>query len=101
MTRQAPRVGGPAEVPSETARALSAARLCNGCGRPLVGGRRHRKYCSGRCRAQASRVRRSREKASAFRRLLRWLGVALRQRDADRLTDLLHRLWPDDPGRLE
>lgn len=101
MTRQALRVGGLAEVPSETACALSTARLCARCGVLLVGGRRHRKYCSGRCRAQASRVRRSREEASAFRRLTRWLGAALRQRDADRLTDLLHRLWPDDPGRLE
>ncbi len=101
MTRTSPRVGGLAEVPSETARALSTARLCAQCGVLLVGGRRHRKYCSGRCRAQASRVRRSREKASAFRRLLRWLAAASRQRNADRLTALLHRRWPDDPGRPE
>ena len=45
------------DLRTETARALSAARLCEGCGTPLVGGRSHRRYCDAQCRAHASRAR--------------------------------------------
>ena len=75
MTRQAPRVGGLAEVFSEGARALSTASLCAQCGVPLVGGRRHRKYCSGRCRAAASRARMVEVKLGAIGRLARRMGL--------------------------
>ena len=63
---------------SASARALLKAIPCEGCGEVLTPARVEQRHCSGRCRAAASR-----------------------QRDADRLTALLERLRPDDPGRPE
>ncbi len=51
---------------------------CLGCGRLFTPRRVGQRHCSARCRATASR-----------------------QREADRLTDLLERLRPDDAGRPE
>jgi hypothetical protein len=59
----------------ETARALSAGRLCEGCGAELHGGRPQRRHCDGRCRALASRERKARDVADTIARLARLAGV--------------------------
>ena len=78
MTRTSPSVVPHAQVSGESARARLEGIPCEGCGQRFTPQRIGQRHCSGRCRAAASR-----------------------QRDADQLTDLLHRLWPDDPGRPE
>ena len=55
------KVGSVDDRRLETARAVSTSRLCAGCGTPLVGGRPQRRYCTGRCRARASRARHAQE----------------------------------------
>ena len=78
MTRTSPRVVPHEQVSGECARARLEMIPCGGCGQLFTPRRISQRHCSGRCRAAASR-----------------------QRDADRVTALLHRLWPDDPGRPE
>ena len=41
----------------EAARALSVGGFCPGCGNPVPETRKDRRYCSGACRAAASRKR--------------------------------------------
>ncbi len=60
----------------ESARAVSTARPCEACNSRLTGGRPHRRYCNGRCRARASRERRARE-------LLERIGHAIEAAVAD------------------
>ena len=60
------------------ARSTDAKRASDDSGQFFTPRRISHHYCSGRCRAAASR-----------------------QRNAARLTEPLDRLWPDDPGRPE
>ena len=72
-----PNPGQPTNAP-ENAHVRGPDRSCEGCGRVFTPRRLGQRHCSGRCRATASR-----------------------QREVDRLTALLQRLRPDDPGRPE
>lgn len=70
--------GQPPNVPEKAHLRDPEAIPCLGCGQVFTPRRVEQRHCSGRCRATASR-----------------------RRDSDRLTDLLERLRPDDPGRPE
>ena len=80
MTKPVPssNPGQPTNVRENTHVRGPVALPCLGCGRLFTPRRVGQRHCSGRCRATASL-----------------------QREADRLTDLLERLRPDDPGRPE
>jgi uncharacterized OB-fold protein len=73
-----PQVAPTEEVAGERARTRLGSIPCQGCGRAFTPQRPWQRHCSARCRAAASR-----------------------RREIDRLTDLLERLRPDDPGRPE
>ena len=76
--RSRPQVRLSDQTAGEGARARLEAIPCEGCGDVFTPARVEQRHCSGRCRAAASR-----------------------RRDTDRLTELLERLRPDDPGRPE
>ena len=78
VTPQASQVAQPEEVAGESARARLEPVSCEGCGTIFTPSRSWQLCCSSRCRAALSR-----------------------QRHTARLSELLERLWPDDPGRPE
>jgi hypothetical protein len=78
MTKASRQIGLPERATGHGARARLDPIPCEGCGHLYTPRRVEQRHCSGRCRAAASR-----------------------RRDEDRLTELLERLRPDDPGRPE
>ncbi len=78
MTPQALLVAPAEEMAAKRARARLEPVSCEGCGIIFTPSRSWQLCCSSRCRAALSR-----------------------QRHTERLSELLERLWPDDPGRPE
>ena len=74
-TRQGRRLS---EIAPKCARARWETIPCEGCGQVSTPRRAWQRYCSGRCRAADSR-----------------------RQQAERLSVLLDRVVPDDPGRAE
>src|SRR2546422_10214930 len=70
---------GETDIGQEAGRGPHDARApfktCPGCGAIVTGGRPGRRYCGGRCRAQASRRRKARE----FQALIALLGNPRRE----------------------
>jgi hypothetical protein len=79
MKSQGPPQVLPSEkVAEESARARLTPVSCEGCGTDFTPSRPLQQCCPARCRAAMSR-----------------------RREDERRTELLERLWPDDPGRPE
>ncbi len=78
MSRDGSQVVQGQEVAGTSVRTPPAGISCEGCGAMFRPRRPSQRYCRPACRA-----------------------VAQRQREHDRLSGLLERLVPDDPGRAE
>ena len=57
------------DLASASARTLSTTHPCVSCGAQLKDGRARRRYCSGRCRARASRERKNCDVSALLDRL--------------------------------
>ncbi len=78
MRRAGPQVALEEEVAGESVRTPPRGMSCEGCSELFVPGRASQRYCRPACRP-----------------------LAQRHRQAERLSQLLERVLPDDPGRAE